>query len=95
MAIEILNPIGSRVTFQPTKYGTISGIETKNFSLSDGKVFFINNEGEDDIWLNVRCQGDTAFQYRKFREGYNENPVVEIEADGTKTEGSYNLSWGY
>jgi methionine-rich copper-binding protein CopC len=92
--MEINNPDGSRVTFQPTQYGTISGLETDNFKLENDRVFFINNEGEEDLFLNVKYAGATEFQSRKFREGYNENPVVEIEADAELTEGSYYLSWG-
>jgi len=87
------NPSGSRITFQPVEYGTISGIQTTNFS-KDGLPFFINNEGDDNITLSVKCPGSDTFQDRVFREGYNINPVIEIEANINLVEGVYKLSWG-
>lgn len=72
----------------------IADLDIANFKLENEKPFYIKNDGVE-IYLDIRLKGMPAntFTNTRIKEGYAEELVIEIKADATKTEGTYNLKY--
>jgi len=81
------------MSLQVAKGGDFTDLETKNFTLESGSVFFnIKNEGEEAVSLSVRLSGNDEFQTWKFYPGWNPEIVKEVEQTNSDVS---NLKWGY
>lgn len=83
---------GEQVSAQIGRMGEIINLAQQNFSLNDGQVFNIKNDGVS-LTLEVRLAGmkEDEFISTTFQPGWNPEIVKEVK----KTSDYTNLKWGY
>lgn len=83
---------GEQVSAQIGRMGKIINLAQQNFSLNDGQVFNIKNDGVS-LTLEVRLAGmkEDEFISTTFQPGWNPEIVKEVK----KTSDYTNLKWGY
>ena len=84
---------GEMVSAQVGIMGTVTDLDTKDFSLSDGQPFNIKNDGIAPVELEVQLAGmpDGETVTTKFDCGWNPEIVKVIKT----TSLSNNLKFGY
>lgn len=83
---------GEQVSAQIGRMGEITNLAQQNFSLNDGQVFNIKNDGVS-LTLEVRLAGmnEDEFISTTFQPGWNPEIVKEVK----KTSDYTNLKWGF
>ena len=87
---------GEMVSPQIANMGTIADLTTKNFKLSDGNVFQVNNDSFAPVTLEVKLASmsdEDDFVSTSFAVGWNPEIVREIKANASHT--NVSLKWGY
>ena len=85
---------GEYVSAQIGKMGIIDNLQNKNFSLSDGQVFNIKNDGVQPVKLQVQLAGmnDGEFIETSFEIGWNPGIVKVVKQSSLS---GINLKYGY
>lgn len=85
---------GEYVSAQIGKMGIIDNLQNKNFSLSDGQVFNIKNDGVQPVKLQVQLAGmnDGEFIETSFEIGWNPEIVKVVKQSSLS---GINLKYGY
>jgi hypothetical protein len=85
---------GEMVSAQVGIMGTVTDLDTKDFSLADGQPFNIKNDGIAPVELEVQLAGmpDGETVTTKFDCGWNPEIVKVIKATSLS---SINLKFGY
>ncbi len=85
---------GEYVSPQIGKMGTIDGLNNGNFTLPDGQVFNIKNDGVQPAILSVQLAGmsDGDFVETKFECGWNPEIIKAVKQTSLSNT---NLKWGY
>lgn len=85
---------GEFVSPQIGKMGKIDGLTDGNFTLPDGQIFNIKNDGLQPVTLAVQLagMGDGGFIETQFECGWNPEIVKAVKQ--TSLSGT-NLKWGY
>lgn len=85
---------GEFVSPQIGKMGMIADLNNGNFTLPDGQVFNIKNDGVQPITLSVQLAGmnDGDFIETQFECGWNPEIIKTVKQ--TSLSGT-NLKWGY
>lgn len=85
---------GEFVSPQIDKMGIIDGLNNGDFTLPDGQVFNIKNDGVQPVKLSVQLAGmsDGDFIETQFDCGWNPEIIKAVKQ--TSLSG-INLKWGY
>ncbi|GAE14586.1 hypothetical protein JCM6292_745 [Bacteroides pyogenes JCM 6292] len=85
---------GEYVSAQIGKMGAINGLSDGDFTLPDGQVFNVKNDGLQPITLSVQLAGmsDGDFIETQFECGWNPEIIKTVKQ--TSLSGT-NLKWGY
>lgn len=85
---------GKFVSPQIGKMGNIDGLTNGDFTLPDGQIFNVKNDGLQPVTLAVQLAGmdDGDFIETNFESGWNPEIVKAIKATSLS---SINLKWGY
>lgn len=93
--VEMGNPSGSTHSFCIAKSEEMD-LTTGDFSLDENHPFYICNDGDDDVTLNIRYAKngvDSDFEEKKIYAGAWVNPDLVIAVE--QNAGDYTLRWGY
>lgn len=85
---------GEFVSPQIGKMGIIGGLNNGDFTLPDGQVFNVKNDGVQPVKLSVQLAGmsDGDFIETQFDCGWNPEIIKTVKQ--TSLSGT-NLKWGY
>lgn len=85
---------GEFVSPQIGKMGTIANLNNGDFTLDNGQVFNIKNDGTQPVMLSVQLAGmnDGDFIETQFECGWNPEIVKTVKQSSLS---SINLKWGY
>ena len=85
---------GCQVSEQIGKMGAINTLQNGKFSLPDGQIFNIKNDGDEAVQLEVQLAGmdDNEFITTTFEVGWNPEIVKAIKSESVE---NLDLKWGY
>lgn len=88
--MDITTKGGLTTSIQCGNAGTISDLDTANFEMADKEHFFIKNDSDSDVELEVIYAQGSDFVATFFQPGWNSDAVRAIKS----TQTTVRLLWG-